>query len=107
MAFGSLQQLRTKRVEAITVKEPSLLETIIETKAVIEAERISPVLAALADAEVAPLLTPDVVTETKDETEETRYVAFQTIGFLVRLIPCPACKCYPCKPGHVNGHREV
>ena len=94
MAYGSMQQLRNKRSEVLTAEKPvSLLDSLEVAQ--------SDLLTAILDMPVAVRETTVAV-----ETAEERWVELQLVDWTLVLIPCPACQCYPCKPGHVNGHTE-
>lgn len=77
-----------------TTASSSLLDAIIEATYVLEAERTHPAV-------------PAVAVQTVVITETDRYVEFQLLDWTMELISCPGCGCYPCKPGHMNGHTEV
>ena len=77
-------------------------------RAAVQMERTS-LLDMLVDAGVSSRETRSLLDLIADEPQAatTEMVAVQLLDWHMVLIPCPACKCYPCKPGHVNGHTET
>ena len=88
-------QLRSKSGHVLTVDKPSgLLDAILEAQDTLQDAIIS---------------TAVEMTQTPAEPSETgeRYAEYQLIDWTYVLIQCPGCQCYPCKPGHLNGHTEM
>jgi hypothetical protein len=93
---------------AVQSERKSLLDSLVDNPL---APRETPsLLDLIADG---PIVSVEVRIESRTatvvvpETETIRMVEFQLLDWTLVLIPCPACQCYPCKPGHVNGHTEM
>lgn len=79
---------------------PSLLDSLLDA-AVAITDR--PRASLLDEIQVAAAERLTVAVPVADEIV---LVGFQLLDWFLVLIPCVACQCYPCKPGHVNGHTE-
>jgi hypothetical protein len=91
---------------------PSLLDSLLDAA---EAITDRPRASLLDELQVAAIERLTVTVETRlaapavqtvPVIEEIVMVGFQLLDWTLILIPCPACQCYPCQPGHVNGHTE-
>jgi hypothetical protein len=101
---------------AVTAERKSLLDTLLDTAEVLTEQPRTTLLdeivaeGRLAERPMSVTITTHLemppAVQMVPVAEEIRMVGFQLLDWTLVLIPCPACQCYPCKPGHVNGHTE-